>query len=416
MVDGATLGAPLKRSIPATPVAGTLVDSLRLTVSTSHRIEDVEATWRAFEAAGVESPGQSYDFIRLWVEAREIAAKDQLYVVASLDRHPVALLPLHRRMRRGVRFYSWFAGNHVGCDAPLLDVARFSALTRDERCAFWQAMLAQLSGADLVYLKAVPERAYGVEGLFAELGTALPVETLYRSAFSTWDEANTTQRSKSRRKHDRQQGERLETLGSVSFEVITCSEAARPVLDEMFRQRAKRFAVMGIKDPFAPCDVARFYNETVMPGSKVEIKLHVLRLDGAIVAVRYNVAHRDRLFCLISSMSDDERVQGGSPGKQCLLRVMQTVFDEGFRVFDMGSGLTDEKRHWCNIKIGVNNHYVPLTLKGRLIVAAHGRWQAIRARIKGNERLLKTVKAVRARLQPHQAKSAGPATDRETSE
>ncbi|MEO8883337.1 MAG: GNAT family N-acetyltransferase [Devosia sp.] len=408
MVYGATFGAPLKRMIPATTVAGTLTDSLRLTVSSTHRIEDVETVWRAFEAAGVESPGQSYDFIRLWIEARGIAESDQLYVVASLDGHPVALLPLHRRMTRGVRVYSWFAGNHVGCDAPLLDVARFSALTADERCIFWQKMLAQLTGADLVYLKAVPERAYGIEGLFTELGSALPVETLYRAAFSSWDEANTTQRSKSRRKHDRQQGERLDALGAVSFEVITCSEAARPVLDEMFRQRARRFEVMGVKDPFAPCDVTRFYNETVTPGSKVEIKLHVLRLDGANIAVRYNVVHGDRLFCLISSMSDDERIQGGSPGKQCLLRVMQTVFDEGFRVFDMGSGLTDEKRHWCNVHIGVNNHYVPLTLKGRLIVAAHGRWQAVRARIKGNEKLLKRVKSIRARLQPHaSAKSTG---------
>jgi CelD/BcsL family acetyltransferase involved in cellulose biosynthesis len=280
-------------------------------------------------------------------------------------------------------------------------VSRFTGLTRNERRAFWDAVLAQLPGADLVYLKAVPERAYGIDGPFAELGDALPVETVYRAAFSSWDEANTTQRSKSRRKHDRQQGERLDALGAVSFEVVTCSEAAQPVLDEMFRQRAKRFAVMGIKDPFAPCDVARFYNETVKAGSKVEVKLHVLRLDGAIVAVRYNIVHGDRLFCLISSMSDDERIQGGSPGKQCLLRVMQTVFDEGFRVFDMGSGFTDEKRHWCNVRIGVNNHYVPLTTKGRLIVAAHGQWQAIRTKIKSNEKLLKLVKTARSRLQPH---------------
>jgi len=406
MVEVATLGAPLRRMIPATPVAGASVDWPRVAVSTSHRIEDVESIWRAFEAAGIESPGQSYDFVRLWVKARRIAEQDQLYVVASLDDYPMALLPLHRRKRRGVWVYSWFAGNHVGCAAPLLDVARFTALTRSERRVFWNAALAQLPGADLVYLKAVPERAYGIDGLFAELGAAQPAETLYRATFSNWDEANTTQRSKSRRKHDRQQGERLDALGAVSFEVVTCSAAARPVLDEMFRQRARRFGVMGVKDPFAPCDIARFYNETMTPGSKVEVKLHVLRLDGAIVAVRYNIVHGDRLFCLISSMSDDERIQGGSPGKQCLLRVMQTVFDEGYRVFDMGSGLTDEKRHWCNVRIGVNNHYVPLSAKGRLIVAAHGQWQVIRAKIKGNEKLLKRVKGIRARFQPQASAKA----------
>jgi len=412
MVDIAALGAPLARTSLATPVAGTAVDSLRLTVSTTSRIEDVEAIWRAFEADGIESPGQSYDFIRLWIEARRIAEKDQLYVVGSINGRPMVLLPLQRRRVRGVWIYTWFAGSHVGCNAPLLDVMRFVALTMQQRRTFWASLLAPLKDADLVYLKAVPERAYGIDGLFAELGTAQPAETLHRAVFSSWDEANTTQRSKSRRKHDRQQGERLDAQGAVSFEVVTCSAAARPILDEMFRQRARRFEVMGVNDPFKPCDVARFYNETMTPGSKVEVKLHVMRLDGAIVAVRYNIVHGDRLFCLISSMSDDERIQGGSPGKQCLLRVMQTVFDEGFSVFDMGNGLTDEKRHWCNVRIGLNNHYVPLSAKGHLIIAAHGQWQTIRAKIKGNEKLLKLVKTARSKLQPRVAeKAATPEAD-----
>ena len=156
---------------------------------------------------------------------------------------------------------------------------------------------------------------------------------------------------------------------------------------------------MGVPDPFAPVDVARFYHESVQPGSPVEVKLHVLRLNGEIVAVRYNIVHGDRLFCLISSMSDEPAIQPGSPGKQCLLRVMQSVFDEGYRVFDMGAGFTDEKRHWCNVQIGLSNHYVPLTLKGRAIVKGHATWQEARAKIKANERLLKLAKSVRAVLQ-----------------
>jgi CelD/BcsL family acetyltransferase involved in cellulose biosynthesis len=400
MVDGATLDAPLARAgAIRIAEAPTIAGTLPLTVSTTHRIEDVEAVWRDLEAPSIESPGQSYDFIRLWTEATGIPEKDQLYVVASLDGRPVALLPLHRHARRGVRLYSWFPGSHVGCGAPLLDVARFVALSSPERAAFWQGVLSRLKGADLVHLRAVPERAYGIDGLFAELGQSLPVETLYRAAFASWDEANTTQRSKSRRKHDRQQGERLEALGAVSFEVVPSGEAARPVLDEMFRQRARRFVAMGVSDPFAPAEIARFYNATVAPDSPVAVKLHVLRLDREIVAVRYNILHGDRLFCLISSMSDDERIQGGSPGKQALLRVMQTVFDEGYRIFDMGNGHTDEKRHWCNVQIALRTHYVPLTAKGRLIVFADAQWQALRARIKANPALLKRVKTLRARLQ-----------------
>jgi len=115
------------------------------------------------------------------------------------------------------------------------------------------------------------------------------------------------------------------------------------------------------------------------------------------VAVRYCIALNGRLFCLISSMSDDPAIQGGSPGKQCLLRVMQSVFDAGYSVFDMGAGLTDEKRHWCNEQVPLRNFYLPLTPQGLAAAGLHRRWQILRARIKANARLLGLVKTLRSR-------------------
>ncbi len=111
--------------------------------------------------------------------------------------------------------------------------------------------------------------------------------------------------------------------------------------------------------------------------------------------MRYNIVHGDRLFCLISSMSEDSALRPGSPGKQCLLRVMQTMFDEGFRVFDMGEGETDEKRHWCNVRIPVRHHYVPITRRGALAMAAHRALHQARAQIKSDPRLLELAKRAR---------------------
>jgi len=417
MVDAATINGPLARTgagfgSPPALAAGVLAG---LAVSTTHRIEDVEAIWRGLEARGIESPGQSYDFIRLWIEKLQVAEANRLFVVASLDGAPVALLPLHRTHAAGVRVYGWFPGDHVGCGAPLLDAPRFADLSAGERTQFWRQVMAAVPGADLIHLRNVPEAAQGLERPFAELGRGLPTETLFRAAFSSWDEANTTQRSKSRRKHDRQQGERLEALGQVTFEEMDgSSDAAAPVLAEMFRQRARRFEVMGVADPFAAPDIAAFYAATVGPGTAVKVRLHLLRLDGEIVAVRYNIAYGDRLFCLISSMSDDPRIQGGSPGKQCLLRVMQTMFEAGYRVFDMGNGFTDEKRHWCNVQIGLSSHYIPLTPLGRLALDLDALWRSTKARIKANPRLLALAKAVRLRLRGQSAAPAPVAAEAET--
>jgi CelD/BcsL family acetyltransferase involved in cellulose biosynthesis len=369
-----------------------------MAVHVLHDLDEAAPLWQRLQAGEIESPGQHLGFTRAWVAAQHIAREDQFYVVAEMEGEPVALLPLWRRRARGVTLLTWFPGPHVGCNAPLVDIARLARLGSVERAALWSAMLGTLSGADLVYLKSVPQLTVDGTDLFAELGRTIAAETLYRAQFASWDEADRTQRSKSRRKHDRQQGERLDALGRVSFEEVRNGPAAPAILDVMFRQRAARFVAMGVADPFTCAGVREFYDATVATGSGVDVRLHVLRLDGEIVAVRYNVAHGTRLFCLISSMSADPTIQTGSPGKQCLLRVMQAVFDQGCRTFDMGAGFTDEKRHWCNVQLPVRHHYVPLTTRGAIAGETHRIWQVLRQRIKNDDRLKRWAKALRAKF------------------
>ncbi len=367
-------------------------------ITATHRMSDVEAVWRALTAGTIESPGQSIDFIRLWVEALRIPERDQFYVVAHLDDAPIALVPLQRRWDSGARVLSWFPGPHVGCNAPIVDVARLQSLSPDERRRLWIKLLRSIAGAEVVYMNSVPQLIVDGIDLFAEMGQVLGADTLYRADFESFEDADKTQRNKSRRKHDRQQGDRLAAMGEVAFEEIGNGSEALALLETMFQQRAARFRQMGVFDPFAIPMVRSFYDNTVREESGTPVKLHVLRLNGDVVAVRYNIVHGDRLFCLISSMSDDPAIQSGSPGKQCLLRVMQTVFDAGYRTFDMGEGLTDEKRHWCNVQIPVRHHYMPITRRGAFAAQAHRGLHTLRRRIKNDERLLGWAKSLRAGL------------------
>lgn len=364
---------------PALPV---LRDRIEVRVAT--RIEDVEEVWRQLTVGGIESPGQSYDFIRLWVHNRNIRAENQRYVVGAVDGQAVAILPLHLKRVRGIKVFTWFPGSNAGCYAPIADAARLAALGVAGRAELWRAMTSGLSGAGLVYLRSIPSEVAGHAGLFDQLGASLESDTLYRAQFSSWEQCDAEQRSRSRRKHDRQQGDRLAALGDVHFEEISDYAIAGPIIDTMFRQRSERFRAQGIRDCFVEDNLIGFYHEAMRPGSGVDVRLHVLRLDGDVVAVRYNVVHGESMFCLISSMSDDPRIQGGSPGKQCLLRVMQSVFDAGIRTFDMGAGLTDEKRHWCNGQVPVRHHYVSLTATGELVAEAHSALQRIRIWAKAN--------------------------------
>jgi CelD/BcsL family acetyltransferase involved in cellulose biosynthesis len=393
MTDSAVLHHPVLPEAAAQQ-SGAVPARLRIGIEVTSRFADVAGFWgRLMRSASPESPGQTLAFVELWADTQGIPERDRRLVTVAVDGQPLMLLPLWLRRVWGLKLLTWFPGRHVGCDAPIADLARLNAMSPAERRAVWDAVATQVRGADLIYLPAVPH----VENSpFAELGQSTDGDILYRGEFTSWENADKTQRSKSRRKHDRQQGDRLNALGTVEFAELGNADDTAPVIATMFRQRAARFQQMGVTDPFAPPQVRAFYTDAAGPGSAVDVRLHVLRLNGEIVAVRYNVVSGTRMFCLISSMSDDPAIQGGSPGKQCLLRVMQTVFDAGFRSFDMGAGFTDEKRHWCNVQIPVRHHYLPLTARGRAAAFAHRGFKAARHAVKSNPALLAMAKRMRA--------------------
>ena len=363
---------------------------------------EAEAPWRALEAmGGLVSPGQSFDVCRLWCETLGVPERDIALLLAEAGDQPLALLPLRRMRVPGAHVLGWMLGNHVGANAPLLDPCRFGVLSPQGRADFW-AGLARLSGADLLFLRDMPLDMPGRLALEAELGTPVRSDTLYRAHFSSFAEADTVQRNKSRRKHDRQQGDKLSALGRVSFETIANGDPEIPhALETLFRQRAERFAQMGVCDPFAEPAIRAAYAALAASGSGADVRMALLKLDGEIVAARYCIHRGSVWYCLISSMSTEPRLQPGSPGKQCLLHVMQHLFEAGEAVLDMGSGLTDEKRHWCNEQVGLVHRYLPVTAKGRLVAAGHRRLSALRRRAKDDERLrgrLYRARAVLARL------------------
>ncbi|KKB09841.1 GNAT family N-acetyltransferase [Devosia chinhatensis] len=378
----------------------------RIAIRVTQRIEDVEGDWRRLTARGIESPGQSFDFIRLWVRDRAIPESHQRYVVAELDGQVVALLPLHLKRVFGVRVLTWFPGANAGCYAPIVDLERLEALGAEGRTALWRSVASLLSGAHLLFLRSIPHPQTDKARLFGELGTALETESLYRAEFTSWEHCDAEQRSRSRRKHDRQQGDRLAALGAVTFEEISDPERARPVIDTMFRQRSERFRKQGIRDCFVEDKLTGFYQAAMAASSGLDVRLHVLRLDGEVVAVRYNVVHGERMFCLISSMIDSDRIQNGSPGKQCLLRVMQTVFGDGIRTFDMGAGLTDEKRHWCNVQIPLRHHYISLSPFGEAVIDVHTSVQRLRRWAKSSPAVKGMLRRVQQWRDRGQAKGA----------
>lgn len=376
------------------PKLGIWWDDLGACATATQNIADVEQVWRELEKSGIESPGQSLDFTKSWIARFNIPQSEQLYITGEARGRIVALLPLKRVKRMGARVLTWFSGAHVGCNAPLIDRDLFTALSIDERNGVWQRMRRAMIGADLVCLHAIPD--IGAGEFFGGLGEAIEVEKLYRSVFDNWDACQKTQRTRSRKKHDKQQGAKLRAMGEVSFEEIESGDdKANSALDIMFAQKATRFTQQGIENPFSDFEVREFYRDIFHDNKELKGKLHVLNLDDEIIAVRYNLAHGDKMYSLISSMSERTELRPGSPGKQNILNAMQTIFENDYKTCDMGAGFSDEKRHWCNQTITLRTHYLPLTTWGGWIAKLHRFKYRLRKTIKDNRRLFATFKSAR---------------------
>jgi len=366
-------------------------------VSITSSLDSVERDWRALEARGIESPGQSYDYIRQWISSFKIPQDEQVYIVAHAGARPVALLALHRTRMWGMNVFASFAGTHVGTNAPLIDRDYLEQLSTSERRSFWQSFTHVLKGADLAYIDAV----YGDSekgSLFQGLGISVFADCLHRSVFDSWETCDRDQRNRKRRKNDRQQHVKLHAMGKVTFEAIGSDKADDGLFETIFTQRSRRFAKMGVSDPFARENMRGFYRDVFHSKGALKGKIFALKLDGKVVGTRYCLEMGDRLFGMISSMDLTPSLQPGSPGKQCLMHIMQTVFDAGYSMVDMGAGTNDEKRHWCNVQIPLYHHYVPLSARGQLFALSHAVFQNLKARVKDNKKLFSLAKSVRARI------------------
>ena len=182
----------------------------------------------------------------------------------------------------------------------------------------------------------------------------------------------------------------------MSFEELGPEDDVEEALEILFAQKAVRFEFLGIDNPFADKEVRDFYGDIFHSGSTLVGKLHVLRLNDEIVAVRYNLTHENRIFALISSMSERAELRPGSPGKQNILRAMQAIFEADYKICDMGSGYSDEKRQWCNVTVPLKTHYIALNSRGAMTAKMHRFKYRGRKFIKENQRLFNMFKSARS--------------------
>ncbi|MGJ8527711.1 GNAT family N-acetyltransferase [Maritalea sp.] len=365
-------------------------------------INDVEPQWRALERFGLQSPGQSFDFVRSWIEQHEIPKQKQFFVTAYFDKQPFVVLPLLVTRRLGATVLTWFVGSHVACNAPLINQPIMAKLSDEKRQRFWRELLQALPPSDAVYLPGIPTGEKVEFEAFEGQGNKPVCDYVYRSKFEGWEEADKSQRDRKRRRRDKQHRQKLDALGEVKLVKLEKPAEVKLALTQMFEQKRKRFEQLDIENPFADETVRKSYFDVFKKARSVTPIFYALYLDDELIASRYCIAHGKDLFMLISSMSTDEEVMVGSPGNQCLLEILKSELDQenGYTMVDIGVGESDEKRRWCNELQPVCNRFIPRTVVGWGFMALQTVLQKTKYAVKTNKTLFNFYKSVRGILPP----------------
>ena len=148
------------------------------------------------------------------------------------------------------------------------------------------------------------------------------------------------------------------------------------LLSAYFEMKARRFAVIGVRDVFASAEIRTFFRilfKAALAEEKPPFFLQGLEIGGKPRAVTGMSAAQDRLICEFGGISEDE-LTGASPGDFLFFENIKQACEEGFPFFDFSVGDEPYKRLWCNVEVRQFDVLVPLTLKGRAALAA---WTAI---------------------------------------
>jgi len=192
-----------------------------------------------------------------------------------------------------------------------------------------------------------------------------------------WDSfyGKTTQRFKKRLRYNKN---RLEKVGHISVENVGRINEHESVLRDLYAI-GQRSWKNGIGRSIS-CNTENrvFFSELGrMAGEKGWLSLWLMKADGKPLAFEYHLQYKGRVHALRSEF--DEAYAAHSPGAVLESHIVRTIFEGGFREYDMGGSQDEYKKHWtpfireqCNVVIFNRGMYPGFLrfLEGRFIPAA----------------------------------------------
>ncbi|MBA4335645.1 MAG: GNAT family N-acetyltransferase, partial [Methylobacterium sp.] len=336
-------------------------------------VEEIAALaqdWRALEDRALVTPYQAYGWVRPFTDT--VGAAERMAfryaVLRDAGGAALAILPLVITRRSGIRFAEFIGGKHANYHMGIYDPAFAAGLNAAGARLMLAEIGAAIGGLDAFIFVNQPTQWQGVPNPLAQLAGGPSPSGAYKLALVPGDGEGSLRRSMSSHAHKKLKNKRNRFVTYGPSEMVrarTPAEIAR-VIDAFLRQKAARFAMMGIADPFAPPAVRRFLER----GAQAEgdrppvLELYSLDVAGQSVATYVGAVHAGRFSGMATSFAMDSEVAKTSPGEILLVDLIRLKSRDGITVFDLGVGEARYKTTICDERDDLVDSFLPLTARG----------------------------------------------------
>jgi CelD/BcsL family acetyltransferase involved in cellulose biosynthesis len=367
-VEGST-----DRSAEASWRTTTIVGSERITgrassaFASGFKIDFVDDWKRA--VACWSADGQETAFQHpLWLDAWYSAFKNVSPLIAivgdAATGRKVALVPLIRRVRHGVRVVEFADLNVTDYNAPLLRAGVTFDLVEAQAIA--KALVAELrrvpGGVDLVRLRKMPRELEGGINPLALLGRS-GSSSLNGNIIETGEDFEAYRTSIKRIQMPRYWRVFSRNPGAA-FRMISSVDEALKTVDVMDAQQQARMQKLGLKFVLNDDIHGAFYRDLVRRGLPLGyMVVSELICDEAVVATMLGVRHGD-YFAVLRISNAGARWSHCSPSKLVVDRTMAALHEKGVRRFDFSVGNYAFKRRFGATPIPLTDASIALGWRG----------------------------------------------------
>jgi CelD/BcsL family acetyltransferase involved in cellulose biosynthesis len=367
--------------------AGAIARAARYRVELFDDWKRATARWNDARAA---TPFQDLRWLDAWYGAFTEVEPVIAVITDARTLERVALLPLVRRTRRGVRIIEFADLDLTDYNAPLLGPAAPCDAAGAQ--VMWQELLAALTrmqgGADLIRLRKLPRDLDG------RLNPLARLETTFRSAVNgnlvlTGEDFDAWRHSLGRnaRKGFLKSWRVFTRDHQAQFKLITDPEEASHVMAAMEAQQGARMQALGLSYSLNDQAYAAFYRDLVGANLRSGYAvLSALTVGEEVVATLLGIRNGSR-YVMVRFSNAGEKWASCSPGLLVIERTMAALHADGVHSFDFGTGNYAYKRKFgvtqlplLNITSALGWRGKPLALRDRIVREVR-RFPRIAARI-----------------------------------